>query len=204
VVSCQRGQRPEANETPAYPQPPFPRQTLKGLSFIHDEVKVVHTDLKPENILMNRPSEGVAPGGRPAGPSGEGFGVRTAGWGLASPWPASRSYRCAAAGVWEHHLVAASAQMLPTTESRPCTLIAVPTHRPSHPFTDSSAPPTAEDGIHTFREGGGGGGSGPSPVHGGHHRVSPAAGGGDWGEVRPETRRGWGFGREGMGVWPGS
>lgn len=35
-------------------------QILKGLSFIHDQINVIHTDLKPENILMNRPSEGVA------------------------------------------------------------------------------------------------------------------------------------------------
>jgi len=36
------------------------KQVLKGLAFIHEVVKIIHTDLKPENILMNQPSESVS------------------------------------------------------------------------------------------------------------------------------------------------
>lgn len=31
------------------------RETLRGLDFLHRELKIIHTDLKPENILLTRP-----------------------------------------------------------------------------------------------------------------------------------------------------
>jgi len=60
------------------------RETLRGLDFLHRELKIIHTDLKPENILLTRPLPPLrggrrraagahAGGGPPAGP-GQGPG----------------------------------------------------------------------------------------------------------------------------------
>lgn len=46
------GSREGGERTPS-PLPPPPRQTLRGLKFVHT-AHIIHRDLKPQNILVNR------------------------------------------------------------------------------------------------------------------------------------------------------